>query len=99
MLLTDLVRHTPQDHPDWSDLVKATEKITKVAEYLNEQKRKFEHLHKVSDIQTAIQGLDTGVSCSRLNHSSHCSTFFFSFLTTAEIVVTKSKVYERGNTQ
>jgi hypothetical protein len=44
LLLTDLLKNTPEDHEDFESLSKATGKIKEVAEYVNTAKRKIEQL-------------------------------------------------------
>lgn len=56
MLLKDLVKHTWEDHPDANNLNVALQKITEVAEYLNEKKRQAEMLKILVLIQSAISG-------------------------------------------
>ena len=50
MLLTDLVRHTPSEHPDSENLAKALSKIETVASYVNEQQRRFSQIARVPEI-------------------------------------------------
>jgi hypothetical protein len=35
----ELVKHTEQDHPDYQALTKATEKMSEIANYVNDKKR------------------------------------------------------------
>eukprot|EP01122_Echinamoeba_exundans_P009633 TRINITY_DN3450_c0_g2_i1.p1 TRINITY_DN3450_c0_g2~~TRINITY_DN3450_c0_g2_i1.p1 ORF type:complete len:1133 (+),score=306.85 TRINITY_DN3450_c0_g2_i1:263-3400(+) len=44
MLLTDLFKHTPEDHPDFADLKKALASMESVADYVNQKKREAENL-------------------------------------------------------
>jgi hypothetical protein len=76
MLLVDLVKNTPEDHPDYADLCKAKGRISEIATFVNEQKRIVENLNKVGDIIAAITGLDVKVPLIRAktnNHSLSCS--------------------------
>jgi hypothetical protein len=44
MLLSDLFKHTPEDHPDFADLKKALASMESVADYVNQKKREAENL-------------------------------------------------------
>eukprot|EP01117_Protostelium_nocturnum_P009690 TRINITY_DN3460_c0_g1_i5.p1 TRINITY_DN3460_c0_g1~~TRINITY_DN3460_c0_g1_i5.p1 ORF type:complete len:943 (+),score=313.09 TRINITY_DN3460_c0_g1_i5:1091-3919(+) len=57
MLLIDLVKHTWNTHPDYENLCKARDKISAIADFMNEQKRKFEGQSKVSNIFMSITGI------------------------------------------
>lgn len=56
LLLRDLIKDTPEDHPDLGPLQQAFEKIEKVVEYVNERKRHAEILQKTFQIQEQIEG-------------------------------------------
>ncbi|KAN0055736.1 hypothetical protein ACTA71_011622 [Dictyostelium dimigraforme] len=56
LLLTDLVKHTWEDHPDLKPLVGAAEKIKDVAAFLNERKREGENFQKFTEIQSILVG-------------------------------------------
>eukprot|EP01096_Ripella_sp_DP13-Kostka_P000665 TRINITY_DN10745_c1_g1_i2.p1 TRINITY_DN10745_c1_g1~~TRINITY_DN10745_c1_g1_i2.p1 ORF type:complete len:780 (+),score=342.50 TRINITY_DN10745_c1_g1_i2:161-2500(+) len=58
LLLRDLIKDTPEDHPDYNALNLAFEKIEKVVEYVNERKRQAETLQKTFQIQDQIEGGD-----------------------------------------
>jgi hypothetical protein len=49
--IKDLLKHTPEEHPDFADLSKALEKIKKVTNTINEKQRDFERNTKVLAIQ------------------------------------------------
>ena len=55
MLLKDLVRHTTEEHKDYSDLFSALQKIQNVAKYVNEKKRDFDNLHRVIELQKCFK--------------------------------------------
>jgi len=42
LLIQDLLKHTPDDHPDFAPLAEASTKIREVAQYINEERRKFD---------------------------------------------------------
>eukprot|EP00011_Vannellida_sp_DIVA3-517-6-12_P004434 CAMPEP_0114607680 /NCGR_PEP_ID=MMETSP0168-20121206/2190_1 /TAXON_ID=95228 ORGANISM="Vannella sp., Strain DIVA3 517/6/12" /NCGR_SAMPLE_ID=MMETSP0168 /ASSEMBLY_ACC=CAM_ASM_000044 /LENGTH=865 /DNA_ID=CAMNT_0001818559 /DNA_START=41 /DNA_END=2635 /DNA_ORIENTATION=+ len=54
MLLKDLHKNTGVDHPDYEKLGSAYQQIKEVALYVNEQKRDFENLMRVSEIEKSI---------------------------------------------
>lgn len=54
MLLKDLHKHTGLDHPDYGKLGSAYQQIKEVALYVNEQKRDFENLMRVIELEKAI---------------------------------------------
>lgn len=68
MLLGELVKHTWEDHIDYSNLVKAQMEMEKVATYVNEvilglihidhmkKKREFENTNKVREFQRLLDG-------------------------------------------
>lgn len=47
MLLNDLLKHTPPEHPDFASLTKALERTKQVADVMNEAKRHAESNTKV----------------------------------------------------
>ena len=54
MLLGDLVSNTPNNHPDYYNLSAAVTQIKKVASYINEQKREFEHIQMEAELEAAL---------------------------------------------
>lgn len=56
LLLQDLVKHTPRNHPDAAQLGKALKKMKDVADYVNERKREAENLTQVLAIQSRLTG-------------------------------------------
>jgi len=54
LLLTELFKRTPKDHPDHKDLEAALGKIQVVAEAMNVSKREAENIHKVAEIQKEL---------------------------------------------
>ena len=97
MLVADLVKSTWEGHPDYSDLCKAKEKISAIANFVNEQviyssraeltmlqKRLVENLHKVGDVIAIIDGLEDKVRMST-----------FSSLATEKINVTDKEICQR----
>lgn len=51
LLLKELIKHTWEDHRDYSDLQLALEKMQDVAFYMNERKREVESMEKILEIQ------------------------------------------------
>ncbi|KAL6048045.1 DH domain-containing protein, variant 2 [Balamuthia mandrillaris] len=56
LLLKELLKHTPETHEDYADLVEAMTQVTNVVEHVNEFKRKAENDQKIIELQTAIEG-------------------------------------------
>jgi hypothetical protein len=56
LLLKELIKHTPESHPDFTNLNEAHDKIQKVANALNEAEREAESMHKIYLIQTSLEG-------------------------------------------
>eukprot|EP01102_Stenamoeba_stenopodia_P014451 TRINITY_DN479_c0_g6_i1.p1 TRINITY_DN479_c0_g6~~TRINITY_DN479_c0_g6_i1.p1 ORF type:complete len:1392 (-),score=512.93 TRINITY_DN479_c0_g6_i1:24-4199(-) len=54
MLLADLYKNTPADHPDYNDLGKALENIKAAATKINENKRTSDNLAKVYGVEIVI---------------------------------------------
>ena len=61
LLLQDLVKNTPAEHCDYTDLCKARDRIQEIALFVNEQKRVVENLAQVSEIIASITGLGVKV--------------------------------------
>ncbi|GAM27408.1 hypothetical protein SAMD00019534_105840 [Acytostelium subglobosum LB1] len=55
LLLSDLVKHTWTDHPDYKTLVDATERMKAVATFLNEKKREGENTKKFIEIMSSLE--------------------------------------------
>eukprot|EP01114_Cavostelium_apophysatum_P021653 TRINITY_DN7619_c0_g1_i1.p1 TRINITY_DN7619_c0_g1~~TRINITY_DN7619_c0_g1_i1.p1 ORF type:complete len:750 (+),score=247.47 TRINITY_DN7619_c0_g1_i1:129-2378(+) len=56
LLLTDLLKQTPKEHPDHAGISSSLEKIKAVADQLNEAKRKAENSNRVATIQNSLIG-------------------------------------------
>eukprot|EP01132_Coremiostelium_polycephalum_P002674 gene2674-3317_t len=56
LLLTDMVKHTWSEHPDYKDLCEANDRMKSVASFLNEKKREGESFTKFTEIQTSFTG-------------------------------------------
>jgi len=54
MLISDLVKHTWDSHPDMESLQKALAMIKANAQFVNAQKKRFEDSQKLLDIQTKV---------------------------------------------
>jgi len=50
------MKHTPEDHPDYTSLELAKRKIDEVTEQINEGKRYYEQLQKMMEIQNLVEG-------------------------------------------
>ena len=56
LLLTDLLRNTPTEHPDFSNLEKALAMIESIATFVNEEIRRHEEFLTMMDIQNRLVG-------------------------------------------
>lgn len=56
LLLKDLLRNTPTDHPDFNELQKSFENMEEVLKYINEKKLDFENHYKTTKIFHSIIG-------------------------------------------
>eukprot|EP01132_Coremiostelium_polycephalum_P002719 gene2719-3376_t len=56
MLLSDLIRCTNDDHPDYKSLQEALEKIKKITSYINEKKRDAEDAMAMVSIHQTLHG-------------------------------------------
>lgn len=57
LLLKEIVKQTPESHPDYNQIVKAYKFMIDLGEYLNEAKRDSEMLDTISAIQGSITDL------------------------------------------
>lgn len=65
LLLRELIRYTPEEHPDYKPLQNAFGKINEVVANINEGQRKAEGLQRIIDLQKLIDGVDTLVAPNR----------------------------------
>lgn len=56
LLLKDLIKHTPSNHPDLEDLNKGLQRINEVAIFINEKKRDKENVSLVTNLQQILEG-------------------------------------------
>eukprot|EP01117_Protostelium_nocturnum_P002384 TRINITY_DN1305_c0_g1_i9.p1 TRINITY_DN1305_c0_g1~~TRINITY_DN1305_c0_g1_i9.p1 ORF type:complete len:491 (-),score=100.28 TRINITY_DN1305_c0_g1_i9:1423-2895(-) len=56
LLLTDLIKRTPESHPDYSNLKSSLEKMTSTAQVVNEAIKAGENRQKILDIQSSFLG-------------------------------------------
>jgi len=54
LLLKELVKHTPPDHPDHKPIKEAHLRMKDVCTSVNEARRQLEHLEKLEDLQNSI---------------------------------------------
>lgn len=57
LLVDDLVKSTPETHPDFADLRRASHMIEQVASYINENVRQHEMVLTMLGLQKSLQGL------------------------------------------
>lgn len=58
LLLTEIHKHTPKNHPDLEKLTKSLAKVKAVADDINEARREAEALTRIYELTTKIDGLD-----------------------------------------
>lgn len=68
LLLRELIKFTPEEHPDHEHLTKAFEKINEVVANINEGQREAEGLQRIIDLQKLIDGIDSLVAPGRRLH-------------------------------
>jgi len=68
LLLKELLRHTPEDHPDYQALITAYDKIREVVDNINEGQRTFEGLQRIIELQNTIAGVPDLVTPNRRLH-------------------------------
>eukprot|EP01130_Rhizamoeba_saxonica_P006137 TRINITY_DN2436_c0_g1_i5.p1 TRINITY_DN2436_c0_g1~~TRINITY_DN2436_c0_g1_i5.p1 ORF type:complete len:713 (-),score=172.49 TRINITY_DN2436_c0_g1_i5:1884-4022(-) len=56
MLISDIIKHTWEDHADFVELFKARDAIEDVAMYLNEKQREAENTHALLEIEETLIG-------------------------------------------
>ena len=56
LLLEDVIKNTPDSHPDKKCLIEALEQIEHVAWHINEQLREHENSMKMVNIQKSLSG-------------------------------------------
>jgi len=69
LLLKELVKHTPLDHPDHKPIKEAHLRMKDVCTGVNEARRQLEHLEKLEDLQNSIsnwEGARLTDTCTRL---------------------------------
>lgn len=68
LLLRELIKYTPEEHPDYGQLQAAFEKINAVVANINEGQREAEGLQRILELQKLIDGIDTLVAPGRRLH-------------------------------
>jgi FYVE/RhoGEF/PH domain-containing protein 5/6 len=56
LLLKELQKRLPEDHPDKTNMDEAISKVGEVGDYLNEAIRKRENMEKISELETKFNG-------------------------------------------
>eukprot|EP01090_Pellita_catalonica_P021835 TRINITY_DN827_c0_g1_i3.p2 TRINITY_DN827_c0_g1~~TRINITY_DN827_c0_g1_i3.p2 ORF type:complete len:424 (-),score=94.27 TRINITY_DN827_c0_g1_i3:2221-3492(-) len=57
LLLRELIKHTPKDHPDYEKLLQAYDKMEQSVSSINERKKELENLQKMFEIQAKVSGV------------------------------------------
>jgi len=65
LLLREMIRHTPEGHPDYQTLENAFSKINAVVSDINEAQRQAEGLQRIMDLTDLIDGVDSLVAPGR----------------------------------
>ncbi len=58
LLLQDLLKHTPKDHPDYTPLQGALALISQIADFVNETLREHANVERMAEIQRTLVGYD-----------------------------------------
>ncbi|XP_065194334.1 myosin-M heavy chain-like isoform X2 [Sycon ciliatum] len=58
LLLQNLLKHTPDTHPDFEMLREAISKLDRITEHVNQQIRELQNQKALSDLRTQVVGLD-----------------------------------------
>eukprot|EP00727_Mastigamoeba_balamuthi_P000364 m51a1_g10324 hypothetical protein (905) ;mRNA; f:55053-60252 len=58
LLLEDLLKHTWPEHVDYEDLAKAVSKINDIAEWVNENQKRYDRMEKMVGLQNSVTGLE-----------------------------------------
>ena len=74
MLLRDLVKHTWEDHMDYTALTQAVARVEDIAGFLNDKKREAENVATMLELEQTITGKNVPVSFFSLQN------FFLYFL-------------------
>lgn len=61
MLLRDLVKHTWEDHPDYTALKQAVARVEDIAGFLNEKKREAENIAELIEMENHFTGKNVPV--------------------------------------
>jgi len=56
LLLSELLKNTPQSHPGYKALTEALRKVKEIADFVNEAKREAENMQQVLSIQDSLSG-------------------------------------------
>lgn len=51
-----MIKHTPEDHPDYASLLEAQEKIHKLALKIDHAEKEMMHQEQLKDLETLIEG-------------------------------------------
>lgn len=65
LLLRELIKYTPENHPDWDPLQSAFSKINSVVADINEAQRQAEGLQRIMEVTKMIDGIDSLVAPGR----------------------------------
>lgn len=58
LLLKELLKYTPETHPEHEPLVKALKRMSEVASFVNQRKREYENISKLYEVQNRVFGCD-----------------------------------------
>jgi hypothetical protein len=67
-----MANHTDSTHPDYNQLISAKQKMKIVGEFVNEQQKQYEALHKVVEISHKFN--DLPVCSEREREAAYAST-------------------------
>jgi hypothetical protein len=96
LLLDGLVKATPKDHPDYTDLSSALKQIVSVADYMNERKRDVENILHMTNLQGQMLYKDDKFVVSSCTPNLEISTWskfsFPSLLSALRVVIEETEI-------
>lgn len=66
LLLKELLKHTPDDHPDYEYLSKSCQSIEEIVKKINERKREKDNSFKINEIAENLIGAEVKKNYSKI---------------------------------
>ncbi|KAJ5070874.1 faciogenital dysplasia protein [Anaeramoeba ignava] len=110
LLFQEIIKYTPQDHPDYQDLIDANKSILSIIDFINDEKRLLENDEKIISIKNSIDGLPNNFQLlnkkrtflmegliSKISHGRSQERYFFLF--SDLLIYTKRSLYKKNKYQ